>query len=315
MHMIANAPDHLLSLSGLDPAGLEALLALSAELKADPMAHAGALRGRTVLLHFTKPSTRTRVSFEAAVCRLGGHPVFAGPDQLQLGRGEPICDTARVISRYCAAIVIRTHAHADVEEFAWWSTVPVVNALTDTHHPCQALADLLTLQEHFGTLAGLEVAYVGDGNNVAHSLIEACVLAGAHVRLACPEGYRPHDDVVAWATGVASETGGSVRVLDDPAEAAAGAHAVYTDVFVSMGEDELRDEKLAVLGRYQVDETLMARARPDAVFMHCLPAHRGEEVTEAVLEGPQSVVFDQAENRLHTAAAVLVTLTSRAPAA
>jgi len=258
---------------------------------------------------------RTRISFEAATARLGGHPVFAGPDQLQLGRGEPISDSARVISRYCAAIVIRTHAHADVEEFAWWSTVPVVNALTDTHHPCQALADLLTLREHFGTLAGLEVAYVGDGNNVAHSLIEACVLAGIHVRLACPAGYHPHADVVAWAAGVATETGGSVRILDDPAEAVAGAHAVYTDVFVSMGEDELRDEKLAVLGRYQVDETLMARARPDAVFMHCLPAHRGEEITEAVLEGPQSVVFDQAENRLHTAAAVLVTLTSRAPAA
>ena len=164
-----------------------------------------------MLLHFTKPSTRTRVSFEAAVVRLGGHPIFAGPDQLQLGRGEPIADTARVISRYCAAIVIRTHAHADVEEFAWWSSVPVVNALTDTHHPCQALADLLTLHEHFGSLAGLEVAYVGDGNNVAHSLIEACVLSGAHVRLACPEGYRPHADVLAWATAVAAETGGSVR--------------------------------------------------------------------------------------------------------
>jgi ornithine carbamoyltransferase len=311
MQMIANAPDHLLTLGGLDPAGLESLIALAAELKADPTAHAGALGGRSVLLHFTKPSTRTRVSFEAAVARLGGHPIFAGPDQLQLGRGEPIADTARVISRYCAAIVIRTHAHAEVEEFAWWSSVPVVNALTDTHHPCQALADLLTLQEHFGTLAGLQVAYVGDGNNVAHSLIEACVLSGAHVRLACPEGYRPNADVIAWATAVATETGGSVRVLDDPAEAVAGAHAVYTDVFVSMGEDDVREAKLAVLGRYQVDETLMARARPDAVFMHCLPAHRGEEVTDSVLEGPQSVVFDQAENRLHTAAAVLVTLISR----
>ena len=311
MQMIANAPDHLLSLGGLDPAGLESLIALAAELKADPSVHAGALGGRSVLLHFTKPSTRTRVSFEAAVARLGGHPIFAGPDQLQLGRGEPIADTARVISRYCAAIVIRTHAHADVEEFAWWSSVPVVNALTDTHHPCQALADLLTLHEHFGALAGLEVAYLGDGNNVAHSLIEACVLAGAHVRLACPEGYRPAADVITWATAVAAETGGSVRVLDDPAEAVAGSHAVYTDVFVSMGEEDERDAKLAVLGRYQVDETLMARARPDAVFMHCLPAHRGEEVTDAVLEGPQSVVFDQAENRLHTAAAVLVTLTSR----
>ena len=185
--------------------------------------------------------------------------------------------------------------------------MPVVNALTDTHHPCQALADLLTLQEHFGTLAGLEVAYVGDGNNVAHSLIEACVLAGIHVRAGVPGGLPPHADVVR-GVGRGDETGGSVRVLDDPAEAVAGAHAVYTDVFVSMGEDDVREQKLAVLSRYQVDETLMARARPDAVFMHCLPAHRGEEVTDAVLEGPQSVVFDEAENRLHTAAAVLVTL-------
>jgi ornithine carbamoyltransferase len=311
MHVISSAPEHLLTLSGTTPAALEGLLDLAAELEADPFAHADALRGRTVLLHFTKPSTRTRLSFEAAVARLGGTVAFAGADELQLGRGEPIRDTARVVSRYCAAIVIRTHAHADVEEFAWWSAVPVVNALTDQHHPCQALADLLTLRQRFGALAELEVAYVGDGNNVAASLIEACALAGIHLRVACPGGYQPSPDIVRWAAAVAAETGGSLTLLDDPAEAAAGAHAVYTDVFVSMGEDDLRAEKLAALGRYQVDAALMARAREDAVFMHCLPAHRGEEVTEEVLEGSQSVVFEQAGNRLHTAAAVLVALTTR----
>jgi ornithine carbamoyltransferase len=309
MHVISQAPVHLLTLAGMTPAGLEELLDLSTELASDPSAHRDALRGSTVLLHFTKPSTRTRLSFEAAIARLGGTAVFAGPDELQLGRGEPIRDTARVVSRYCTAIVIRTHAHRDVEEFAWWSSVPVVNALTDAHHPCQALADLLTLRDRFGGLAGLEIAYVGDGNNVAHSLIEASALAGAHLRVACPEHHRPSAEVVQWANVVAAETGGSVTVLDDPAEAAAGAHAVYTDVFVSMGEDDLRESKLDALRRYQVDGVLMARARPDAVFMHCLPAHRGEEVTDDVLEGQQSVVFEQAGNRLHTAAAVLVSLT------
>jgi ornithine carbamoyltransferase len=311
MHVISQAPVHLLTFAGMTPAGLEELLDLSSELASDPNAHRDALRGRTVLLHFTKPSTRTRLSFEAAIARLGGTAVFAGPDELQLGRGEPIRDTARVVSRYCAAIVIRTHAHRDVEEFAWWSSVPVINALTDAHHPCQALADLLTLRDRFGGLAGLEIAYVGDGNNVAHSLIEASALAGVHVRVACPEHHRPSPEVVQWASVVAAETGGSVTVLDDPAEAAAGAHAIYTDVFVSMGEDDLRESKLDALRRYQVDGALMARARPDAVFMHCLPAHRGEEVTDEVLEGPQSVVFEQAGNRLHTAAAVLVALTRR----
>jgi ornithine carbamoyltransferase len=311
MQMISQTPPHLLSLAGMTPAGLEEMLDLSSELAADPGVHRDALRGQTVLLHFTKPSTRTRLSFEAAIARLGGSAVFAGPDELQLGRGEPIRDTARVVSRYCAAIVIRTHAHRDVEEFAWWSTVPVVNALTDAHHPCQALADLLTLRDRFGALAGLEVAYVGDGNNVAHSLIEASALAGIGLRLACPESHRPSAEVLNWASVVAAETGGSVTVLEDPAEAATGAHAVYTDVFVSMGEDDVREAKLEALRRYQVDAALMARARPEAVFMHCLPAHRGEEVAADVLEGPQSVVFEQAGNRLHTAAAVLVALTTR----
>ncbi len=308
MRMLCASTSHLLSLAGLAPADLGGMLDTAADLKADRALHDRALGGRAVLMHFTKPSTRTRLSFEAAIARLGGHPVFASADQLQLGRGEPIRDTARVISRYAAAIVVRTHAHADVEEFARWSSVPVINALTDTHHPCQALADLLTVRERFGALAGLEVAYVGDGNNVAHSLIEACALAGMHVRVACPEGYRPLPAVAEAAVAVALRTGGSVTITGDPVAAVTGACAVYTDVFVSMGEDDRRAQKLADLALYRVDDALMALARPDAVFLHCLPAHRGEEVTESVLEGPQSAVFDQAENRLHTAAAVLLRL-------
>lgn len=297
----------LLRIADLEPHDLASLLDLAARAKATRTAGT-TLAGQTVLMHFTKPSTRTRVSFETAIVRLGGHPIFAGADQLQLGRGEPIRDTARVLSRYCAAIVIRTHAHADVEEFARFATVPVINALTDLHHPCQALADLFTLRERFGTLEGLVVTWVGDGNNVAHSLIEACALAGAHVRVATPAELRPDAEVVAAARAVAATTGGSVELIDDPAEAAAGAHCIATDVHVSMGEDDRRAEKLALLARFRVDDALMARARPDAVFMHCLPAHRGEEVDEDVLEGSQSVVFDQAENRLHTSVGVLLHL-------
>jgi ornithine carbamoyltransferase len=217
------------------------------------------------------------------------------PDELQLGRGEPIADTARVLSSYCAAIVIRTFAQSDVEELAASSSVPVINALTDDHHPCQVLADVLTLRERFGDLDGLPVAYVGDGNNVARSLIEASALTGIDLRLACPDGYRP--DIPA-------------RVVDHPADAVAGARAVYTDVWVSMGEDAERSRRLADLSAYQVDPALMAHAAPDAVFLHCLPAHRGEEVAPAVIDGPQSAVWQQAANRLPTEQAVLYALTS-----
>jgi ornithine carbamoyltransferase len=302
------AARHFLSLAGTSPDELEALLATAAEVKADPQAGRDALAGRSVLLHFAKPSTRTRISFAAAIARLGGTAIVTTPAELQLDRGESIADTARVVSRYCAAIVVRGHAHAELEELAWFATAPVVNALTDRHHPCQALADLMTLQERFGSLAGLAVAYVGDGGNVAHSLIEGAALAGIELRVATPAALRPDPGIVADARAVASATGGGLVLLDDPAAAVDGADAVYTDVHVSMGEEHARTAKLAALARYRVDEALLARARPGAVFMHCLPAHRGEEVTAAVIDGPQSVVFDQAENRLHTAAAVLLQL-------
>jgi len=296
---------HLLTINDLDAATLLALLADARAAKADPAALRGALTGRTVLMHFTKASTRTRVSVETAVVRLGGHPIFTRGDELQLGRGEPIADTANVVSRMCDAIFIRTFAHADVEELARHATIPVVNALTDDHHPLQALADLMTIEEHLGELQGKTIAWVGDGNNVFHSLAQAAALAGMHVRIAAPAGYEADPEIVAAAASVASAHGGSLTELRDPAEAVAGADVVVTDVFVSMGEEAQTAAKLEAFRGYQVDAALMAQAAPTAIFMHCLPAHRGEEVSGEVIDGPQSVVWDEAENRLHTTVAVL----------
>ena len=292
-------PTGLLRIVDLTPTELTALLDLAEAFKADPLRRADTLAGQSVACYFSKPSTRTRISFEAAVHRLGGLPIMLRPDELQLGRGEPIADTARVMSSYCAAIVIRTFAQSDVEEMAAAASVPVINALTDDHHPCQALADVLTLRERFGDLRGLRVAYVGDGNNVAHSLIEAAALTGIDLRLACPPGYRP-DPVIA----------ADVDVATDPREAVTGAHAVYTDVWVSMGDDAERERRLGDLRPYRVTPGLMGLAAPDAVFMHCLPAHRGEEVATAVIDGAHSAVWQQAANRLPTEQAALYALVS-----
>jgi ornithine carbamoyltransferase len=299
----------LLRIADLAPAGLHRLLDLAASVKRHPHHWSGALAGETVVVYFAKPSTRTRLSFAAAVTRLGGAPAIVGPTELQLGRGETIEDTARVISRYAAAFVIRTFADDDVRRAAAAATVPVVNALTDGHHPCQALADLLTLQERFGDLRGLRIAYLGDGNNVAHSLMEACALAGADITVATPPGYEPAEDVVLTAERLAAASGSLVVLTHDPLRAAAGADAVYTDVWLSMGDDDAeRAARVAALRPYRVDEAVMAEAKPGAVFLHCLPAHRGEEVVASVIDGPRSLVFDQAENRMHTAAAVLLAL-------
>jgi ornithine carbamoyltransferase len=298
----------LLRIADLDRDQLDGMLDLAAAMKEHPTAMLDERRGKTVGCYFSKPSTRTRVSFEAAANRLGMLPIMLRPDELQLGRGEAIIDTARVLSSFVEAIVVRTFAQTDLVEMAAAADVPVINALTDEHHPCQALADLLTLREHFGDLEGLHLAYVGDGNNVAHSLLEAGALAGMHVAIASPEGYEPDQTIVADAIDVALNNGGSIRVTDDPASAVADADAVYTDVWVSMGEDAERERRLHDLEPYRVDEALMAKASPDAVFMHCLPAHRDEEVTAAVIDGPASVVFPQAANRLPTEQAVLATL-------
>ncbi|HEX5712982.1 MAG TPA: ornithine carbamoyltransferase [Solirubrobacterales bacterium] len=300
-----------LQVTDLNRMSLEGLLGLAESMKLRPGALVDTHRGKAVACFFNKPSTRTRVSFEAAAYRLGMLPIMLRPDELQLGRGEPIADTARVLSSYTAAIVIRTFAQAEVEEVAAAASVPVINALTDEHHPCQALADLLTLREHFGRLEGLRLAYVGDGNNVAHSLLQAAAMVGISVTIATPPGYRPNEEIVAKATEVALVTGGkagTVLVTGDPEEAVRGAHAVYTDVWVSMGEEAGREQRLRDLEPFRVDPRLMALAREDAVFMHCLPAHRGEEVDASVIDGPRSVVFQQAANRLPTEQAILATL-------
>lgn len=302
-------PRHLLRTLDLGPAELTRLLDLAAHLKADPFARADLLRNQTVVLYFNKPSTRTRISFETAIARLGGTPITVGAQELQLGRGETIEDTARTIARYARAFVIRTYSDADVGRFAAASTIPVINALTDRHHPCQSLADLMTLRERYGSLKGIRLAYVGDGDNVCHSLIEAAALAGLALTVACPRSHAPAADIVADAQAMARRTGATIAIGDDPAAAVAGAQAVYTDTWMSMNVPEAeRAARLAAFAPFQVNAALMARARPDAIFMHCLPDHRGEEVTAEVVDGPQSVVFDQAENRLHTAAALLSAL-------
>ena len=269
------------------------LLTRAREMKADrPGSGAGALAGRSVALIFEKPSTRTRVSFEAGVHELGGHPIVLAGEALQLSRGESVADTARVMSRYVAAIVIRSGSHPDVVELATAADVPVVNALTPELHPCQALADLMTLEERFGSLEGRKIAFVGDGNNVARSLAIAGDLVGLEVVVSSPEGYRLEGDAPA-------------TLVDDPREAVEGADAVYGDVWVSMGDERTADARLSDFEPWRIDDALMGAAGPDAVAMHCLPAHPGEEITAEVLYGPRSVVWDQAENRLHTQKALL----------
>ena len=288
-----------LRVSDLQPGELATLLDLAAAMRKDPLAFRGGLEGTTLACYFTKPSTRTRVSFEAAAWRLGMLPLMLRPDELQLGRGEPLEDTARVLSSYAAALAVRTFAQADVDALAAAASVPVINALTDDHHPCQALADLLTLRDRFGALDGLRVAYLGDGNNVAHSLIEASALAGIELAVATPTGFEPDARVVDAAAF------GFTHLTHDPREAVRGAHAVYTDVWVSMGDDAERAQRLAALAGFQVGAALMAEAADDAIFLHCLPAHRGEEVTAEVIDGPASAVWEQAANRLPTEQAVV----------
>ena len=302
----------LLRIADLSPEGLHHALSLSIEAEMLPHHWSNELKGESVVLYFSKPSTRTRISFETAVARLGGAPIVVGPNELQLGRGETIGDTARVISRFAKAFVIRTFDDEEVRRFAEAATIPVINALTDGHHPCQALADLMTLRQHFGRLAGLKVAYLGDGNNVAHSLMEACALAGVDVAVATPPGFEPAREVVEAAERLAYENGAIAWTTHDPLLAVAGAHAVYTDVWMSMGvPEEERAAREGALRSYEVTDAVMAEADPSAVFMHCLPAHRGEEVAADVIDGPSSVVFDQAENRLHTAVGLLYGLLHR----
>ena len=255
-------------------------------------------------------STRTRVSLEGAAWALGMLPIVLRPDELQLGHGETVADTARVLSRYLSALTIRTFAQARVEELAAHSSIPIINALTDEHHPCQALADAMTLEEAFGDLRGRRVAFVGDGNNVAHSLIQAAGYLGFTLVIATPEGYRPVPAIVAAGRAHGAANGGGIELVTDPADAVLGADAVYTDVWASMGKEAERDERRRIFAGYTVDEAMMASAGPRAIFLHCLPAHRGDEVTDAVMDGMQSRVWDQAENRVYTEQALLYALIS-----
>ena len=262
-----------------------------------------ALAGKTLAMIFMKASTRTRVSFEVGTFQLGGHALFLSARDVQLGRGEPIADTARVLSRYVDGIMIRTFAHADVEELARHATVPVINGLTDLLHPCQVLADVLTVRQQLGTYEAKKVAWIGDGNNVANSWVNAAYRFGFELTLACPEGYEPDRAILDRA-----RANGDVRIVRDPREAVEGAHVVNTDVWASMGQEQEQQERARAFAGYTVDAKLMHRAAPDAIFLHCLPAHRGEEVTAEVIDGPQSRVWDQAENRLHVQKAIMAVL-------
>ena len=294
---------HFLAIPDFTTSELYALLTLAGEMKAGKYT-ATPLKGKTVALIFEKSSTRTRVSFEVGAFQLGGHGLFLSSRDVQLGRGEPLRDTARVLSRYVNGIMIRTFGHDRIEELAKFSSVPVINGLTDLLHPCQILADLQTVQENFGPdLTTRKIAWIGDGNNMANSWINAAYRFGFELRLACPEGYRPDAKILERARQNAT-----VIVTGDPREAADGAEVINTDVWTSMGQEEETEARKRAFQGYFVDEKLMARATPNAIFLHCLPAHRGEEVADEVIEGKQSRVFDEAENRLHVQKALMATL-------
>lgn len=300
----------LLDVAAVPRALVERLLTLAAALKEKQrrgIPH-DLLKGKTLGLLFQKPSTRTRVSFEAGMHQLGGHALVLPMADIQLSRGESVADTARVLSRYLDGIVIRTYDHATVEEWAREATMPVINGLTDLSHPCQALSDLLTITEKKGRLKGIKIAYVGDGNNVANSLIEAAAKMGMTIALGCPSGYQPDQHVVDLARVEAAKTGALVELSEDPFVAVKEADVVYADVWISMGREREQARRLRVLAPYQVNSRLVGKAKPDAIVMHCLPAHRGEEITAEVLDGRQSIIIDQAENRLHMQKAILTTL-------
>lgn len=294
---------HLLSLADCTTSEVRGLLSLASAVKRDPSKYRRALDGKKLALIFMKPSTRTRVSFEAGMLELGGHALVLSSRDLQLGRGETVPDMARVLGRFVDGIMARVFAQREVEDLTAGG-VPVINGLSDALHPCQALADMLTLEEKKGDLGGLTLAYVGDGNNVVHSLINAAAHVGVRFRIATPEGYEPDPSVV----DAARARGGLVEVMRDPAEAVSLADAVYTDVWASMGQEDEHEERLRVFEPYRVDAQLFARAKDDAIFMHCLPAHRGEEVSDDVVDHPRSCVLDEAENRLHVQKAVLLHL-------
>jgi len=301
-------PRHLISIHDLAAAEVAGLFRLAADVKARPEAYRAALPQQSLAMIFEKSSTRTRVSFEVGMVQMGGHALFLSSRDIQLGRGEPIADTARVLSRYVDGIMARTFSHQTVLDLARYGSVPVVNGLTDDLHPCQGLTDYFTLQEVFGDLRGRKLAYVGDGNNMAHSLLFGGPKVGMDVAVASPAGYpvKPHYAELAQEDAAAAGT--KIELTDDPRRAVEGASAVYTDVWASMGQEGEAEKRVAAFRGFTVDAALMGAARPDAVFLHCLPAHRGEEVAAEVADGPQSRIFDEAENRLHVQKAILLWL-------
>ena len=300
---------HFLSLKDWSREQIEGLFDLAAGMKADPAAWSESLKGRSLAMVFQKPSTRTRVSFEVGMFQLGGQALFLGANDIQLHRGETVGDTAAVLSRYVDGIMARVFAHQDVLDLARHGTVPVINGLSDLLHPCQALADFFTLRERRGQLSGLKMAYIGDGNNVCHALMFGAVKLGCPMSIGCPRGHEPNKLISKSAAREAQKLGTpKPEITNDPMVAVAGADVVYTDVWASMGQEAEHKQRLEIFQGYKVTPEMMAAAKPEAVFMHCLPAHRGEEVDAAVIDGPQSVVFDEAENRLHVQKAVLVTL-------
>ncbi len=303
---------HFLSYDGVSSGQVLELLQLAADIKAKQKngEEYAPLKGKTLAMIFEKSSTRTRVSFEVGMLQLGGHALFLSSQDLQIGRGETIGDTARVLSEYVDGIMIRTFEHGKVEELAKCGSIPVINGLTDLCHPCQALADLLTIQEIKGGLKGLKLAYVGDGNNVAHSLMIACAKVGMNFSIAAPNGYEANGDIVEQAKAIAKENGSAVEVTADPETAVKDADIIYGDVWTSMGQESENKKRLADFEGYQVNAALVQGAKPDYLYMHCLPAHRGEEVSPEIIDGPNSVVFHQAGNRLHAQKALLVDLLS-----
>lgn len=297
---------HFISIADLDVATVDHLLTLAKRLKAQRSEHEPRLAGRSLAQIFEKPSLRTRLSFDIGMTELGGHCVYLSPQEVGLGRRESVADVARVVSRMVDAVVLRTNAHDTIEEFARCATIPVINGLSDVSHPCQGLADILTIVEKKGPdLRGRTIAYVGDGNNVLHSLMLCAVLRSARMRIATPEGFEPLPRFVETARDIAKSTGASLELAHDPIAAVAGADVVYTDVWTSMGQEQEYERRRRAFQGYQVNAELLRHAKPDAVVMHDLPAHRGEEITDDVIDGPQSVVFDQAENRLHAQKAIL----------
>jgi ornithine carbamoyltransferase len=297
-----NSKRDFLTLWDLSSDEIERLIKRAMEFKSGVDKNKCPLIGKSIGLFFEKPSTRTRVSFEVGIYQLGAQPIYLGSKELQIDRGESIADTAKVLSRYLNAIVLRLYYHSVMEEFARHATIPVINGLSDIHHPCQALADLMTIMEKKGRLKGIRLAYIGDGNNVANSLIEASAKTGIDITIACPEGYEPLADVLDRARENAL---GDIMILRNPKEAAARADVIYTDVWVSMGQEKDAEKKKEKFRNFQVNQDLLKCAKSDAIVLHCLPAHRGEEITDDIIDGPNSVVFDQAENRLHTEKALL----------